>query len=104
MILSTNAATVAEGASLTIAYAAAAATYPKIVGANVGKIEGLIRFIGDPTSGPKYELEAWSCTVQPEAEIGLISEDFKNFVLNLEIMDDSANHSDDPLFRLIKIA
>ena len=102
-ILAANTATVVEGEACKIAYTAAAETFPKIVGAAVSKIEGMVRFIGDPTSGPKYEMEAWNCSVQPEAEIGLISDDFKNFVLNLEIMDDSVTHPDDPLYRLIKL-
>jgi len=102
-IISTNTASIVEGEACKIAYTSAAETYPKIVGAATGKIEGLVRFIGDPTSGPKYELEAWNCSVQPEAEIGLISDDFKNFVLDLEIQDDSIAHPDDPMYRLIKL-
>lgn len=104
-IMITNAASpAAEGEACKISYTALAETYPKIVGAAVGKIEGMVRFIGDPTSGPKYEAEIWKVSVQPEAEIGLISDDFKNFVLNLEIMDDSAAHPNDPMYRLIKLA
>lgn len=103
-VLASNTAAVTNGEACKISYTSLIETYPKIVGAAVGKIEGLVRFIGDPTSGPKYELEAWNCSVQPEAEIGLISDDFKNFVLNLEIMDDTAAHPNDPLYRLIKIA
>lgn len=103
-VLSNNTASILDGEACKVSYTCVAETYPKIVGAAVGKIEGLVRFIGDPTSGPKYEMEAWNCSVQPEAEIGLISDDFKNFVLNLEIMDDTTNHPTDPLYRLIKIA
>lgn len=93
----------ATSAEVKVSYANAQASIPKVVGATQGKIEGMIRFIGDPGSGPAYEGEFWKVSVTPEGELGFISDDFGSFGLSFECMDDSQNHPEEPFYRLLKI-
>jgi hypothetical protein len=58
------------------------------------------------TSGvaAKDRLEVWRVNVAPDGELGLISDEYGAFSLTAAIMDDSANHPDDPYGTLDRIA
>lgn len=78
-------------------------TGPQVVSAGaLSKIEGALKFIGDPTTGPAYNADVWHVGVEPNGAIGLISDDFGTMQLNMEVFDDSANHPASPLWQLIK--
>lgn len=95
---------IVDETALTATYDIPEKTYVKITGASVGKIQGRLRFVGDPTSGPRYEAEFWKVSVAPDGEMALIGgDDFASFSLTVTIEDDSQNHPSDPLYRLIKI-
>lgn len=67
-------------------------------------IEGSLRFIGDPATGPIWELEVWSVSMTPEGALGFISDDYAEFTLKGKVQADSTNHPTEPYFRLIKRA
>ena len=85
---------ITEGSTVTVAsYSYGTIDYKTIVGANANVIEGYLRFIGDPATGPEFELEVWRVQAQPDGAFGLITEDYGNFSLTLKVLDDSANHA-----------
>ncbi|MGM9571732.1 MAG: hypothetical protein ACI3ZR_05865 [bacterium] len=92
---------IADNEELKVSYKAAACTLPKIAGGTKGKIEGFLRFVGDPTCGPAYEGRFWKVSVSPDGDMAFIGDDFASFGLNFECMDDSANHPKEPLYSLI---
>lgn len=53
--------------------------------------------------GAKDRLEVWRVNVAPEGELNLISDDYGAFSLTMTVMDDSANHPDDPYGTLDRI-
>lgn len=95
--------TIVSGTTVKATYSYAAATIPKIIGANVGKIEGYLRFVGDPTSGPAYLGDFWNVSISPDGELGFITDDWGSFSLNFECQDDTTNHPTDPFYRLLKL-
>jgi alpha-glucosidase (family GH31 glycosyl hydrolase) len=93
---------ITEGSTVTVAsYSYGTIDYKTIVGANANVIEGYLRFIGDPATGPEFELEVWRVQAQPDGAFGLITEDYGNFSLTLKVLDDSANHATEPYYRLL---
>lgn len=61
-------------------------------------IELQLRFIGDPSSGPAMQADVWKANVSPEGGLGFISEEFGSFQIVFELLDDSTNHPDSPLW------
>lgn len=75
-------------------------TGPSVVsGGAVGKIEGSLKFIGDPTSGPAMLVDVWHVVVAPNGAVGLISDNFADLSLSMTIFDDSVNHPASPLYQ-----
>lgn len=97
------AGSIVDASTIKCEYSYGAVTMPKVSGATVGKIEGYLRFVGDPASGPAYLGDFWKVSVAPEGDLGWISDDFANFTLNIECQDDSVNHSADPMYRVVKL-
>ena len=51
-------------------------------------IEGaMIKFVGNNDIGPKIQFEFFSCSIIPDASIGLISESWSSFTLNAETLE-----------------
>jgi hypothetical protein len=74
-----------------------------VAGGAAGIIQGALKFVGDPTTGPAYLIEVWKCNVSPDGAMGLISDDFADLGLEMEVLDDSANHPAAPLFMATQI-
>jgi hypothetical protein len=81
------------------ALAAADAKY-KVDGGLENLIEGKLIFVGDPANGQAFDLEAWKVRFSPAGALALITDDFGSIPLSGEVMDDSANHPGEPLYRL----
>lgn len=64
-------------------------------------IEGFMRFVGDPSTGPALEVEVWDVSINPDGVLDLISDEYAEFSLKGAVQDDSANHPDEPYFRVI---
>lgn len=63
-------------------------------------IEVELKFIGDPSSGPAMQVEIWKANVSPQGVLSLISEEFGSGQLAFEMLDDSVNHPDAPLWQI----
>jgi hypothetical protein len=59
-----------------------------------------MRFVPDPTDGPKIGVEWWVSNLSPSGKLELIKDDYGNWELEAMILDDSENHPDNPYFLL----
>jgi len=93
---------IAAGTAIHVDYTYSADTSPTIRGGVSSLIEGFVRFIGAPTEGPTEEVEVWRASVTPQGALGLISDEYGEFTLEMEILSDTDNHSTEPYFRIIQ--
>jgi hypothetical protein len=75
-----------------------------VAGGTAGVIQGALKFIGDPTAGPKQIVDVWRCNVSPNGAVGLISDNFADLSLTMTVQDDSGNHPAAPLYQSIYTA
>jgi hypothetical protein len=86
---------------LSVSYTAAAIVAGKQIQAGTtSKIEGKLVFVGDPANGPAQDAEVWKVRFQPSGALALITDDYGSIPLKGEVMDDSANHPTQPLYRV----
>lgn len=94
---------VAGTSVVTVDYTAPALTttaaLDRVLAGTRADVTGLLRFVGVPTSGPKWEAIIWKVTFTPDGELALISDDFGEFKLKGAILADGI-HTD--LYQLIK--
>lgn len=83
---------------IDIDYTYDADTSATVRGGDTGDIYGRILFVGDPAAGPAQDVEVWRVSIEPEGGLDLIGDDFLEWTLNCEILDDSANHPDEPYY------
>lgn len=75
---------------------------PKVVaGGTAGVIQGAIKFIGDPSTGPDMIVDVWRANMAPNGAVGLISDDFATLQMTAAILDDSLNHPGTPLYQIV---
>ena len=92
------------GANLTpatqidIDYTYASVSNDTIRGGDTPDIYGRVLFVGDPAAGPAMDVEVWRVAVEPEGGLELIGDDFLEWTMNCEILDDSVNHPNEPYF------
>jgi hypothetical protein len=79
-------------------YTYASATNPTIRGGDTGNIYGKLVFIGDPAAGPAMDVQVWNVSIEPEGGLDFIGDDFLEWNLNCEALDDSTNHPNEPFF------
>lgn len=91
--------TLDEADVIEVDYTSGATTLNTVAGVTKGKIEGQLRFIGDPPSGTKWDVVIWKVDLTPNGDMGLISDDFATMPLIGEIQQDSTNHPDEPFYR-----
>jgi hypothetical protein len=87
----------------TLDYTAAAITTGiQIQAGTESKIEGKLVFVGDPANGPAIDAEIWRVRMQPSGALALITDDYSMIPLKGEVMDDSTNHPNQPLYRVTR--
>lgn len=95
--------TIPDDTEVYVDYTIPAGTYPKIAANTAKMIKGYMLFLGDPSKGPAYNGEFWKVTITPNGEIPLIGTDYAGFDITVTCLDDSENHPDEPLHRLVKL-
>lgn len=89
-----------DAAAVTIGYTPIATTLTQVAGSVVPFVKGRMRFVPDPTDGPKIGVEWWNCNLSPTGKLELVKDDYGNWELEAMVLDDSENHPDTPYFVL----
>jgi hypothetical protein len=84
---------------VTITYTKLVGTFDQVPGANVPFVKGRVLFVPDPTDGQKIGCEIWRVNLSPSGQLGLIADDYGNWTLDGDVLDDSANHPGDPFYQ-----
>lgn len=93
-----------EDTAVKVSYHVPAGTFPKIMGAVAGRIEGRLLFIGDPNLGPCYNGEFWKCSMRPDGDLsGMIGTEFGSYNIQATCLSDRQNHPDEPFYKLVKV-
>lgn len=91
--------------SLKINYTAAAMTATaakKLITAGLTpQIIGKVMYVGDPVAGVARTIRAWKVHIEPSSALSLISDDPTTLSLSGEVLDDSINHPNSPLYEII---
>ncbi len=70
----------------------------------VSSVKGVLKFEGNPDVGPRFQVEAWKVEIIPGGAIGLISEGLQAVPLTIDVLDDTANHPNEPFCRITEIS
>lgn len=86
------------GHQVTATYHTLVGSQDQVAGAVVPQVEGRLRFVPDPTDGQKIGVEAWRVNLYPAGQMGLIADDYGNWTLDGEVLDDTSNHPLSPYY------
>lgn len=67
-------------------------------------VSGRLLFVGNPDDGPKMRVEGWNVNLTITGEAKLISEGISSIPMEAEYLNDTANHPDNPFFKVTTIA
>jgi hypothetical protein len=84
--------------SVTATYHTLVASNDQVAGAVVPQQLGRLRFVPDPTDGQKLGVEVWRVNLYPAGQLGLIADDYGNWTLDGESLDDTSNHPLSPYY------
>ncbi len=84
--------------AVTCTYHTLVGSQDQVAGAVEPQIAGRLRFVPDPTDGQKIGVEAWRVNLYPAGQLGLIADDYGNWTLDGEVLDDTANHPVSPYY------
>jgi hypothetical protein len=82
----------------TIDYHTLVGSQDQVAGATVPQQTGHLVFVPDPVDGQKIGLDAWRVNLHPNGQVGLIADDYGNWSLDGNILDDTANHPAAPFY------
>jgi hypothetical protein len=85
--------------AVTITYHTLVGNFDQVAGATVPFVQGHILFDPDPVDGQKIGCDIWRVNLNPNGQIGLIADDYGNWTLDGNILDDTANHPTDPFYQ-----
>lgn len=84
--------------AVTITYNTLVGSFDQVAGATIPFVAGHILFVPDPVDGQKIQCDIWRCNLNPNGQIGLIADDYGNWTLDGNILDDTANHPNSPFY------
>jgi hypothetical protein len=88
-----------EADELTITYNTLVGSFDQVAGATVPFQNGHILFVPDPVDGQKIGCDIWNVNLNPNGNLGLISDDYGNWTLDGNILDDTAAHPTCPFYQ-----
>ena len=92
---------IVDGSTVTVdASAAVISAKPKVIAGTTPNLVGYLRYVADPVTGPKHHVQCWRVNLTPSGELGFITDDYGNWELTGEILDDSTNHPTEPYFTI----
>lgn len=94
---------ITDGSTVEVDYTYGTIDLETVLGMTVGSVKGLVRFIGDPARGPKYEVIIWQVSVRSDGAIALIGDEYGSWNLAGEIESQATAHPTEPHYRMIKL-
>jgi hypothetical protein len=91
-----------EQEALRVAYSYGAIAYPQLLFAERAVVQGQLRFVGNNTQGPNYEVLLWKVSLKPTSDIPFISDDWGKIAFEGEVMKDASNHPNDPFGYIVE--
>lgn len=92
--------TAAANFACTITYHTLAGVFDQVAAATVPVQRGHILFVPDPVDGQHIEVDVWQCNLHPSGQMGLIADDYGNWTLDGDILDNTANTPNAPFYQL----
>ncbi len=87
-----------DSAAVSITYHTLLGSNDHVAGATVPFQQGHIVFDPDPVDGQKIGCDIWRVNLNPNGNVGLIADDYGNWTLDGNILDDTANHPSAPFY------
>lgn len=84
--------------AVTITYNTLVGSFDQVAGATIPFVQGHMLFVPDPVDGQKIGVDVWRVNLNPNGQIGLIADDYGNWTLDGNILDDTANHPLSPFY------
>lgn len=84
--------------AITVTYHTLVGSNDHVAGATIPFVQGHILFVPDPVDGQKIGCDIWRCNLNPNGQLGLIADDYGNWTLDGNILDDTANHPNAPFY------
>lgn len=84
--------------AVTVTYNTLVGSFDQVAGATIPFVQGHLLFVPDPVDGQKIQCDIWRVNLNPNGQVGLIADDYGNWTLDGNILDDTANHPTDPFY------
>lgn len=91
---------IVDGDELSVSYSYAAESKKVLAGGTIKKFTAFLRYVADNTYGENKHLQVWKADLNPDGELGFVTDDWASWSLTCKILDDSANHPDFPYYQL----
>lgn len=92
--------TVDPAHAVLITYNTLVGAFDEVAPATVPFQQGHLLFVPDPVDGQKIQVDIWKVNLHPQGQIGLIADDYGNWSLDGEILDNTANTPLSPFYKL----
>lgn len=89
-----------ETNALTVTYDTLVASFDQVAAATVPFQQGHLLFVPDPVDGQKILVDVWKVNLHPQGQTGFIADDYGNWSLEGEILDNTANTPLAPFYEL----
>jgi len=90
---------IVAGFAITVTYKTLVGNFDQVSGVTVPRQQGRLSFIPDPVDGQKIGCDIWRVNLNPNGQIGLIADDYGNWTLDGQMIDDTANHPLSPFYQ-----
>jgi hypothetical protein len=85
--------------AVTCTYGTLVGSNDQVAGATIPFVQGHLLFTPDPVDGQKIGCDIWRVNLNPNGQLGLIADDYGNWSLDGNILDDTANHPNAPFYQ-----
>lgn len=84
--------------AVTVTYHTLVGSNDQVAGSTVPFVQAHLKFVPDPVDGQKIGCDIWRVNLNPNGQLGLIADDYGNWTLEGNILDDTANHPSAPFY------
>lgn len=88
---SSDGGTIGDGDNLHLTFDEAATTMDKVIAGSSTSIKGNLKFVGNPAKGVIQDFDS-NVNLIPEGDLSLVAEEFEQFTLNFECIDQGAGN------------